>query len=237
MNPDTEHRPANPPSDGFEERLLAQILADFDALTSAPAEPRRSTPRLRRASRGAQVAIAVPLVAAAVIAAAVTVASHGSTRDAGAVTAVRSHNTAYVVAHVRASLARLAVAGDGRVLERSSMLGDADDPLVSNVDWAYVDPRTRVAYQRSVDRSASGTVLSINKLVTTPAGDVLHTRVTFVDPSRHAYDVITDAPPAGTVTAAGSETLSASEAALTRSTRRCETAESPSRERRPSAAR
>ena len=204
MSPHTEHGTPETPAGGFEERLLSRILADYDELTSAPVRPRRSALRQHRA----RIGIVVPVLAAVVIAAVVIASSHGSGRHAGAIPAVRAHNTAYIVRRVRANLADLTVAGEGRVLERSSTRGasSAGDPVIDNVDWAYIDPRTKVAYQRSVDRSATGSTLSINKLVTTPVGNVLHTQVTFLDPHRHAYTIVTNASPSGTVTAARSET-------------------------------
>jgi hypothetical protein len=77
---------------------------------------------------------------------------------------------------------------------------------VRNTDWAYIDPQSGVAYQRSVDRSADGTTLAINELITTPRNHVLHTQVTFLDPSRRTYLTYHNAPPGGSVSAAISGT-------------------------------
>lgn len=207
MNADIEDT-GTTPSGGFEERLLSRILADYDELTSAPVPPRRFAFDFGRASRRARMGMAAPFLTAAVIVAVVIVSSHGSTGHTGAFPTIRARDMAYIIDRVRANLARLGVAGEGRVLERSTTrgAGSAGDPMVKNVDWAYIDPRTKVAYQRSVDISANGTVLSINKLVTTPVRNALHTRVTFLDPSRHAYQIVPNAPPSGTVTAATSDT-------------------------------
>jgi hypothetical protein len=115
-----------------------------------------------------------------------------------------TRETAYIVERVRARLALLAMAGDGQVLERTSRIGNGAPahPVVRNSDWAYIDPRSGVAYQRSVDRSASGAVLSVNTLVTTPVDGVLHTQVRFLDPSSRTYFVTRHAPPGGTVAGA-----------------------------------
>jgi hypothetical protein len=77
---------------------------------------------------------------------------------------------------------------------------------VHNTDWAYIAPQSGIAYQRSVDSSANGAALSINELVTTPIRGLLHTRVTFLNPSSSTYLITDDAPPGGTVAAATSGT-------------------------------
>ena len=169
----------------------------------------RARPRRRTVLRGAAIAAAVAVAGGVVLA---TGAVDGPRRPgprapAGATTQAR--DTAYIVGRVRAHLARLAVAGQGQVLEKTGTIGDgtAGNPIVHNTDWAYIDPRSGVAYQRSVDRSANGTVVAIDELVTTPIRGVLHTRVTFLDPSRHTYLVDgDDAPPGGSVRSATSGT-------------------------------
>jgi hypothetical protein len=121
---------------------------------------------------------------------------------------VPGQDIAYVVRRARRHLTQLA-AGVGEVLERTSVIGNGTPgrPTVRNTDWAYVDPDTGIAHQRSVDRSAGGTELLADELVTTPVDGILHTVVTSLDPSTNTYFTTARAPgPAGRVSAATSAT-------------------------------
>jgi hypothetical protein len=165
---------------------------------------RRRRGRLRR-----RVVVGLAVGAAAVAAGViVAIGSHGPAERSPVGSVGHARDTAYIVRRVRARLAHLALAGQGQVLEKTGTIGNgtAGNPVVRNTDWAYIDPRSGIAYQRSVDRSASGTTLAINELITTPINNVLHTQVTFLNPSRHTYFIDNTAPPGGSVSAAVSGT-------------------------------
>jgi hypothetical protein len=206
----------------LEEALTHQLHALTDGLSprSDPAEHaiNRHHGACRR-TRLAGATVVLAAVAAVVVATGAVGGSHASSSPGSGGPSVphtaiapmtHTLDTAYIVRRVRARLAHLAIAGEGQVLERTSTIGNgtADSPVVHNTDRAYIDPRSGVAYQRSVDSSANGTTLSINELVTTPDNGVLHTRITFLDPLQHTYFTPRNisAPPGGSVASATSST-------------------------------
>jgi hypothetical protein len=206
----------------LEEALTHQLHACTDGLSPRNDLAERAITRHHRARRRTQLAGATAVVAAVAAGVVATGAVGGSQATSipgsGGPTVPRTAiapmthtlDTAYIVSRVRAHLAHLAIAGKGQILEKTSTIGNgtADSPVVHNTDRAYIDPRSGVAYQRSVDSSANGTTLSINELVTTPDNGVLHTRITFLDPLQHTYFTPRNisAPPGGSVASATSST-------------------------------
>jgi hypothetical protein len=186
-----------PPMAGDSGDAQIRIALQREIVGRPPAWPTR-----RPTARFSLLAVTALLAAGVAVAVALTVGGRSPRAvpsTGGPPPAARE--TAYIVRRVRARLAQLATAGQGLVLERTGTIGNGTpgDPIVHNSDWAYVDPRSGIAYQRSVDRAAGGAVLSINTLVTTPVNGVLHTKVRFLDPSSGTYFVTGHAPPGGTI--------------------------------------
>jgi hypothetical protein len=170
----------------------------IDVPPGLAAEARRAA---RRRAAGRALTTGVPVLAVAGAAAVLTLGGgsgtsglatsgpHGSASPISTGLAPHVQDVAYIVRRVRTHLARLAVAGEGQVLEQTTMPGNGstDHPASNNTDWMYIDPQSGAAYQRSVDSSADGTYLQTNALVTAPTDGSLHTRVTSLDPSSHTY--------------------------------------------------